>query len=55
MMAFRAKILHVIVFGLIGATVIIYSSYFTGPVLLYHIDPERSSKHYDKDTFVKVS
>ncbi|XP_073993761.1 beta-1,3-galactosyltransferase 5-like [Rhodnius prolixus] len=42
MMAFRAKILHVIVFGLIGATVIIYSSYFTGPVLLYHIDPERS-------------
>lgn len=42
MMAFRAKILHVIVFGLIGVTVVIYSSYFTGPVLLYHIDSERS-------------
>ncbi|KAK9497295.1 hypothetical protein O3M35_004640 [Rhynocoris fuscipes] len=41
MMAFRAKVLHVIIFGLIGVTVIFYSSYLSGPVLLYHIDSDR--------------
>lgn len=36
-MAFRAKILHIIVLGIIGVTIVFYSSYSTGPVLLYHI------------------
>ncbi|XP_014289223.1 beta-1,3-galactosyltransferase 5 isoform X2 [Halyomorpha halys] len=36
-MAYRAKILHIVVLGIIGVTIVFYSSYSTGPVFLYHI------------------
>lgn len=43
-MAFRAKIFHIVILGLVGIIVIFYSSFFNGPVLVYHIETDQHGK-----------
>lgn len=38
MMAFRVRVLHSLILGLVGLTFILYSSYYSSPLPLYHLE-----------------
>ncbi|KAG8336386.1 hypothetical protein J6590_045351 [Homalodisca vitripennis] len=43
-MAFRVRVLHSIVLSVVGASFIVYSSYYANPVQLYRIEQPHQGK-----------